>query len=103
MLFCLTKLNTTASAVRLKSLGHKSKNDKIDARGLAQMGAEQNLDLWQPLSKNIYDLRMLTRQHQRLQELKNQSENQKHALLNSRISDEFIIKQLDRGGGPQTD
>ena len=46
----------------LKSLGHKSKNDKIDARGLAQMGAEQNLDLWQPLSKNIYDLRMLTRQ-----------------------------------------
>lgn len=80
----------------LKSLGHKSKNDKIDARGLAQMGAEQNLDLWQPLSKNIYDLRMLTRQHQRLQELKNQSENQKHALLNSRISDEFIIKQLDK-------
>lgn len=60
------------------------------------MGAEQNLDLWQPLSKNIYDLRMLTRQHQRLQELKNQSENQKHALLNSRISDEFIIKQLDK-------
>jgi transposase len=80
----------------LKSLGHKSKNDKIDARGLAQMGAEQNLSLWKPLSKNIYDLRMLTRQHQRLQELKNQSENQKHALLNSRITDEFIIKQLDK-------
>ncbi|NBB23493.1 IS110 family transposase [Runella sp. CRIBMP] len=80
----------------LKSLGHKSKNDKIDARGLAQMGAEQSLGLWQPLSKNIYDLRMLTRQHQRLQELKNQSDNQKHALLNSRISDEFIIQQLDK-------
>ena len=47
----------------LMSLGHKSKNDKIDARGLAQMGLEQSLPLWQPLSKEIYTLRMLTRQH----------------------------------------
>jgi transposase len=47
----------------LRSLGHKSKNDKIDARGLAQMGLEQNLPLWEPLSKEIYTLRMLTRQH----------------------------------------
>lgn len=39
---------------------------------------------------------MLTRQHQRLQELKNQSENQKHAILHSQISDKFIIKQLDK-------
>ncbi len=54
----------------LRSLGHKSKNDKIDARGLAQMGLEQHLPLWQPLSKEIYTLRMLTRQHQRLQEMK---------------------------------
>ncbi len=80
----------------LKSLGHKSKNDKIDARGLAQMGLEQTPSLWKPLSKNIYSLRMLTRQHQRLQELKNQSENQKHAILHSQISDKFIIKQLDK-------
>ncbi len=80
----------------LKSLGHKSKNDKIDARGLAQMGLEQTPTLWKPLSKNIYSLRMLTRQHQRLQELKNQSENQKHAILHSQISDKFIIKQLDK-------
>ena len=74
----------------LRSLGHKSKNDKIDARGLAQMGLEQNLPLWQPLSKEIYTLRMLTRQHQRLQELKNQSLNQQHAIMHSQISDPFI-------------
>lgn len=80
----------------LKSLGHKSKNDKIDAKGLSQMGLEQTLTLWHPLSKTIYSLRMLTRQHQRLQELKNQSENQKHAILHSQISDKFIIKQLDK-------
>ena len=80
----------------LKSLGQKSKNDKIDARGLAQMGLEQTPSLWKPLSKNIYSLRMLTRQHQRLQELKNQSENQKHAILHGQLSDKFIIKQLDK-------
>ncbi|WP_310588059.1 transposase [Emticicia sp. BO119] len=80
----------------LRSIGNKSKNDKIDARGLAQMGLEQNLQLWQPLSKNIYALRMLTRQHQRLQELKNQSENQKHSLLHSQYTDKFVLKQLDK-------
>lgn len=80
----------------LKSLGHKSKNDKIDAQGLARMGLEQQLSLWQPLSKNIYSLRMLTRQHQRLQELKNQSENQKHSIVYSQLNDKFIIKQLDK-------
>lgn len=85
----------------LRSLGHKSKNDrsggrKIDARGLAQMGLEQNLPLWQPLSKEIYTLRMLTRQHQRLQELKNQSQNQQHSIENSQTSDPFIIRQLDK-------
>lgn len=80
----------------LRSIGNKSKNDKIDARGLAQMGLEQNLQLWQPLSKNIYSLRMLTRQHQRLQELKNQSENQKHSLLHSQYTDKFVLKQLDK-------
>ncbi|GAB3277211.1 hypothetical protein GCM10027347_51070 [Larkinella harenae] len=48
----------------LKSLGYKSKNDKIDAQGLSRMGLEQHLPLWQPLSKNLYALRLLTRQHQ---------------------------------------
>lgn len=80
----------------LKSIGNKSKNDKIDARGLAQMGLEQRLALWQPLSKHIYTLRMLTRQHQRLQELKNQSTNQKHSILHSQEVDTFIVKQLDK-------
>lgn len=80
----------------LKSIGNKSKNDSIDARGLAQMGLEQNLMLWQPLSKSIYDLRMLTRHHQGLQELKNHSQNQKHAILHSRTVDNFVLKHLQK-------
>jgi transposase len=79
----------------LMSLGHKSKNDQIDALGLARMGLEQQLPLWQPLSKNIYQLRLLTRQHQRLQELKTQSLNQQHALAASQFTDLFIVKQID--------
>ena len=80
----------------LMSLGHKSKNDPIDALGLARLGLEQQLPLWQPLSKNIYQLRLLTRQHQRLQELKTQSLNQQHALATSQFTDFFIIRQIDQ-------
>ena len=78
----------------LKSLGYKSKNDKIDAQGLSRMGLEQQLPIWRPLSKNLYALRLLTRQHQRLQELKTQSTNQQHALEHSAFDNTFISKQL---------
>ena len=53
-----------------KSLGLKSKNDKIDARGLAQMAAQQNLDTWKPISPQIQELRALTRYYNTLQEQK---------------------------------
>lgn len=33
----------------LEALGLKSKNDSIDAKGLSQMGAEQCLEVWQPM------------------------------------------------------
>src|SRR6478609_7668263 len=51
----------------LQSLGHKSKNDRIDAQGLARMCAEQNLPLWKPISAQVYRLRALTRTHEDLQ------------------------------------
>ena len=47
-----------------KGIGLKSKNDKIDARGLAQMAAEQHLDSWKPISPQIQELRALTRYNQ---------------------------------------
>jgi transposase len=58
------------------------------------MGLEQQVPLWKPLSKNLYGLRLLTRQHQRLQELKTQSTNQQHALAHSAFDSSFIDKQL---------
>jgi transposase len=63
----------------LQATGLKSKNDKIDARGLSRMGAEQALELWQPMGEYFYQLRSLSRHHQSLQELKTNVSNQLHA------------------------
>jgi len=64
----------------LQSLGLKSKNDKIDARGLAQMCAQQQLRLWQPISANIYKLRGYTRLHESLHQQLTIVKNQLHAI-----------------------
>lgn len=47
------------------ALGLKSKTDRIDAEGLAQMACEQNNAIWKPLSDNLYLLRLITRQRRR--------------------------------------
>jgi transposase len=64
----------------LQSLGHKSKTDKIDARGLAQMGAEQRLRSWQPYSETIYQLRTMTRYCEQLSAYRTMCSNQLEAL-----------------------
>lgn len=78
----------------MQSLGLKSKNDKIDSKGLAQMGAEQFLKQWNPLAEYYHALRSLTRQHQSLQELKTGIGNQLHALHYSMYKQKVVEKQL---------
>lgn len=77
----------------LISLGLKSKNDTIDARGLSRMGAEQCLDLWEPMGRYFYQLRQYTRQYQNLQEQKTVFKNQLHALHKAMYENKKIIKQ----------
>lgn len=79
----------------LKYLGAKSKNDSIDARGLAQMGAEQNLKEWSPMSKYFYILRSLTRQRQNYQELATVINNQIKAASFSMYKDRKLINQQE--------
>src|SRR5206468_12065605 len=74
--------------------GLKSKNDKIDAQGLARMGAEQCLALWQPMDSYFYQLRELTRQHQSLQELKTTVNNQLHAAELGMYQNNLVVSQL---------
>jgi transposase len=78
----------------LQSTGIKSKNDKIDAKGLARMAAERSLDQWQPLSEFFFKLRAMTRQYQNLQEAKTSVSNQLHAAENSMYRVKEVIRQL---------
>ena len=80
----------------LKGVGLRTKNDKTDAAGLARMGAEQSLELWQPLDEFFYTLRALPRHHQSLQELKTNVNNQLHADEHSIYSSKTVIKQLKK-------
>jgi transposase len=78
----------------LKGLGLKSKNDKIDAKGLSRMAAEQSLDQWQPMSKFYFTLRAYTRQLQSIQELKTVVSNQLHAAELTMYQVTDVLKQL---------
>ena len=80
----------------LQAIGLKTKNDKIDAQGLARMGAEQSLELWQPMDEFFYTLRALTRHHQSLQELRTNINNQLHADEHSIYSSKSVTKQLKK-------
>ncbi|MCK5103066.1 MAG: IS110 family transposase [Cyclobacteriaceae bacterium] len=79
----------------MESLGYKSKNDTIDARGLAQMGAERSLPLWQRPSKSIYMLRSLCREHASLQDDLTEIRNQMHALDHAYMKDDRCYKRLE--------
>jgi transposase len=80
----------------LKANGAKSKNDSIDAKGLAQIGAEKKLDLWVPPSKQLYALRAYTRQHQGITEMHTSMCNQLHSIEHGQFQDKEIIKQLKK-------
>lgn len=82
-----------------ESLGLKSKNDRIDARGLAQMCCEQKNTAWKPLSASIYTLRLITRQIENITLQATSLSNQLHALQHGMYRDKAIeqmyIRQLN--------
>ena len=80
----------------LQAIGIKSKNDTIDAKGLAQMGAEQNLEKWEPIGTFYYELRVLTRQYQSLKESLTVESNRLHAAMASARQISFEIKQIKK-------
>ena len=79
-----------------ESLGLKSKNDKIDAQGLSRMACEQAHQPWQPISENLYKLRMLTRQIQTLNEQATVVKNQLHALEHGMFRNLELEKMLKK-------
>jgi transposase len=79
-----------------QSLGHKSKNDKIDAKALAHMGAERNLEPWQPMSRLLYLLRKLTREHEQLQQMYTEVNNRLHAESYAMLQGKSTERRLQK-------
>src|SRR5690554_4911674 len=78
-----------------ESLGLKSKNDSIDAKALSRMVCEQKLRVWKPLSKNIYGMRLITRQIERTSHLTTQLNNQLKALHHGMYRNESIESMIE--------
>ena len=78
----------------LQSLGFRSKNDQIDAKGLAIMGSEQSLDIWQPGETDYLKLRSVTRQIEALQNHKTAFMNQLEAVNHSAVVDVVVTRSL---------
>ena len=80
----------------LQASGQKSKTDSIDARGLAQMGAEKSLPVWGAMDRETYGLRQLTRYYEQVQEDLTSLKNQLHALQNGMYREKSVIAMIDR-------
>jgi transposase len=95
----LTNLKLQVSVVlpnKVKHYGHslniKSKTDIIDARIIAQMGAERSLELWQPPSPVLKKLRDLTRLYTDLKAQRTVFENRLQAIEAGNEPLAFIIQ-----------
>lgn len=79
-----------------QAMGLKSKNDKIDAKGLSRMFAERKMDFWQPMGKFYYELRSMTRHQESLQNSKTALKNQLHALSHGVYQQKDVVKQIKK-------
>jgi len=77
-----------------KTLSMKSKTDPIDARMLTQMGLEKRLCEWEPPSELMKELKLLTREHLALKELRTDAKNRIHAKTHSFKPGKDTIKRL---------
>lgn len=79
----------------LQSIGHESKTDKQDARGICQMACERKFKLWAPCSAHIMDIRSALRHRKSLVNSRVRLKNQLHALDHSAYGHEVIRQSLE--------
>lgn len=80
----------------LKFLNVKSKTDKIEASGLAQLGLDQDLPEWKPASVQMYTLKRLSRERNTLVDEKTALSNRLHAEKSCQDPDLDAIKRLNQ-------
>jgi transposase len=80
------------------SLGLRSKTDSIDAKALAQMCCQQQHTIWNPISQNLYVLRLITRQIQSISEeitvFNNQLEVMQYGMFRDKSIEKMISKNI---------
>ncbi len=79
-----------------KTLEIKSKTDALDAHILTQMGLEKRLREWEPPSELMKDLKLLTREHFSLMNLKTDAKNRIHAKAHSFKPGKDTVRRLRR-------
>jgi transposase len=80
----------------LQSIGQYSKNDKLDASGIARLASERQLRSWQPCSEHIYMLRAALRQRKSLIDSKVAFKNQLHAAEYSEVTGKVVKSSIQR-------
>lgn len=81
----------------IRSLNVKTKNDHVDAKAIAQIGAERKFEFWEPPTPLFLELRQLTRLHEQLQCQKVALQNMLHSKEFSKGTTSFVLntnKQL---------
>lgn len=79
-----------------KSLNTKTKNDKSDSKVIADYGLTHTCPLWQPISAQIYKLRLRTRQLQDLYKIKTQISNKIHAFEHGGYDNSYAISNYEK-------
>jgi len=79
-----------------KTLEIKSKTDALDAYILTQMGLEKRLAEWEPPSELMKELKLLTREHFSLMNLKTDAKNRIHAKTHSFKPGKDTVRRLRR-------
>lgn len=80
----------------LQSIGQYSKNDKLDASGIARMASERQLRPWKPCSEQVYALRAALRQRKALIDSKVAFQNQLHAAEHSQVTGRVVKSSIQR-------
>lgn len=75
-----------------KSLNVKSKTDAVDARLIAQMGAERSLELWEPPQDIFRQLRAATRLYADLKMQRTEFSNRLHHLQAGYSPSDFVVR-----------
>lgn len=94
--FHLSVILASQGKTYISSRGLRNKTDKIDAFGLALMGAERKLDKWKGIDRFWRVLRQMTRAKADLQDQITMANNQLHALTHSGVQVKAVKASLNK-------